>query len=375
MRPMSAEFAANPMARAVVLGSSALGSTSPNPSVGAVIVRDGRVVGEGYTFPAGQNHAEINALRQAGNDARDAMLYVTLEPCCHHGRTPPCTDAIIAAGISHVVFAVTDPNPRVSGGGAAALRTAGLTVECRPSPEADQLHEAFAKHIVTGLPFVVAKFAMSLDGKIATRTGASMWITGPLARARVQQMRKELDGIMVGISTALADNPQLTARDISGDALPENLQPVRIVLDSGARTPATSRMFQQPGRTIIAAAGSVEPARRAALEAAGALVVSLPGADGRVDLAGLLSYLGDSGLVSLLVEGGGGVLGAMLDARLVDKVHAFIGPMLIGGADARSPVEGVGARMMSDVLMLKRTNLEQIGPDWLITGYPDSNGA
>ena len=377
---MSAEFAADPMARAVVLGSSALGSTSPNPSVGAVIVRDDRVIGEGHTFPAGQNHAEINALRQAGNEARDATLYVTLEPCCHYGRTPPCTDAIIAAGIRHVVFGVTDPNPRVSGGGAAALRAAGLTVECRPSPEADQLHEAFAKHIVTGLPFVVAKFAMSLDGKIATRTGDSMWITGPMARARVQQMRKELDGIMVGIGTALADNPQLTARDISGDSLPANLQPVRIVLDSGARMPATSRMFQQPGRTIIATAGSVEPARRADLEAAGALVVSLPGADGRVDLAGLLSYLGESGLgesgmVSLLVEGGGGVLGAMLDARLVDKVHAFIGPMLIGGVDARSPVEGVGAQMMSDVLKLQRTKLEQIGPDWLITGYPDSNGA
>ena len=372
---MSAEFAADPMARAVVLGSSALGSTSPNPSVGAVIVRDGRVVGEGYTFPAGQNHAEINALRQAGNDARDATLYVTLEPCCHYGRTPPCTVAIIAAGISHVVFAVTDPNPRVSGGGAAALRAAGLTVECRPSPEAEQLHEAFARHIVTGLPFVVAKFAMSLDGKIATRTADSMWITGPLARARVQQMRKELDGIMVGIGTALADNPQLTARDIAGDSLPANLQPVRVVLDSGARMPATSRMLQQPGRTIIATAGSVEPARRVALEAAGALVVSLPGADGRVDLAGLLSYLGNSGLVSLLVEGGGGVLGALLDARLVDKVHAFIGPILIGGADAPSPVEGVGARMMSDVLRLKRTNLEQIGPDWLITGYPDANGA
>ncbi len=377
---MSAEFAADPMTRAVVLGSSALGSTSPNPSVGAVIVRDDRVIGEGHTFPAGQNHAEINALRQAGSEARDATLYVTLEPCCHYGRTPPCTDAIIAAGIRHVVFGVTDPNPRVSGGGAAALRAAGLTVECRPSPEADQLHEAFAKHIVTGLPFVVAKFAMSLDGKIATRTGDSMWITGPMARARVQQMRKELDGIMVGIGTALADNPQLTARDISGDSLPANLQPVRIVLDSGARMPATSRMLQQPGRTIIATAGSVEPARRADLEAAGALVVSLPGADGRVDLAGLLSYLGESGLgesgmVSLLVEGGGGVLGAMLDARLVDKVHAFIGPMLIGGVDARSPVEGVGAQMMSDVLKLQRTKLEQIGPDWLITGYPDSNGA
>ena len=362
---MSAEFAADPMTRAVVLGSSALGSTSPNPSVGAVIVRDDRVIGEGHTFPAGQNHAEINALRQAGSEARDATLYVTLEPCCHYGRTPPCTDAIIAAGIRHVVFGVTDPNPRVSGGGAAALRAAGLTVECRPSPEADQLHEAFAKHIVTGLPFVVAKFAMSLDGKIATRTGDSMWITGPMARARVQQMRKELDGIMVGIGTALADNPQLTARDISGDSLPANLQPVRIVLDSGARMPATSRMFQQPGRTIIATAGSVEPARRADLEAAGALVVSLPGADGRVDLAGLLSYLGESGLgesgmVSLLVEGGGGVLGAMLDARLVDKVHAFIGPMLIGGVDARSPVEGVGAQMMSDV---PETAAHQTGAD------------
>ncbi len=359
------------MARAIALGRQALGSTSPNPSVGAVIVRDDRVVGEGFTLPPGQGHAEINALAEAGELANGATLYVTLEPCCHFGRTPPCADAIIAAGVERVVYAVTDPNPRVAGGGVAALQSAGIQAERCPDPRADELHEAFAKHIVTGLPFVVAKFAMSLDGKIATRTGDSMWITGPLARARVQQMRKELDGIMVGVGTALADDPQLTARDGSGKPLPRELQPVRVVLDSGARTPATARMLQQPGRTVIATAGDVSADRRSALESAGAELVEFRGTDGRVDLAELLRWLGASGMTSLLVEGGGGVLGTMLDAKLIDKVQAFIGPVLIGGSKARAPIEGVGAELMADTLKLEHTRLEKIGPDWLITAYPE----
>ncbi len=360
----------DPMDRAIALARSALGSTSPNPAVGAVIVGETGVVGEGFTLPPGQAHAEIGALRQAGPAAQGSTLYCTLEPCCHHGRTPPCTDAIIAAGIGRVVYAVTDPNPRVSGGGAAALRSAGVEVEHRPDPRAASLYEAFAKHVTTGLPFVVAKFAMSLDGKIATRTGDSQWITGPEARSRVQQMRKELDGIMVGIGTALADDPQLTARDDGGGPLSADLQPLRIVVDSDARTPPHARMLHQPGRTLIATAGNSNEARSAALQDAGAEVLAFPGTDGRVNLSGLLEHLGAQGVVSIMVEGGGGVLGAMVDARLIDKFAVFIGPMLIGGAAARSPVEGSGATTMGDVFHLERTTAEAIGPDWLITGYP-----
>ena len=363
-----------PMARAIALARSALGSTSPNPAVGAVIVDGTGVVGEGFTLPPGQAHAEIGALNQAGPAAAGATLFCTLEPCCHHGRTPPCTDAIIAAGIGRVVYAVTDPNPRVSGGGAAALRSAGVDVEHRPDQEAALLYEAFAKHVTTGIPFVVAKFAMSLDGKIATRTGDSQWITGPDARSRVQQMRKELDGIMVGIGTALADDPQLTARDEDGGTLPIDLQPLRVVVDSDARTPPTARMLRQPGRTLIATAGDANSSRANVLQDAGAEVLSFPGTDGRVNLSGLLQHLGAQGMVSLLVEGGGGVLGAMLDARLIDKFAVFLGPMVIGGAAARSPVEGNGATMMADVSRLEHVTVEAIGPDWLITGYPIAGG-
>ena len=360
----------HPMHRAIELARWALGSTSPNPAVGAVVVRDGAVVGEGYTLPPGQSHAEIGALQQAGSSAQGATLFCTLEPCCHHGRTPPCTDAIIAAGISKVVYAVRDPNPRVSGGGVSALRAAGITVESHHHPDADELYEAFAKHVTTGRPFVVAKFAMSLDGKIATRTGSSQWITGPDARGRVQRMRKELDGIMVGIGTALADDPQLTARDADGEPLPSDLQPVRVVVDSSGRTPPGARMFRQPGRTIIATSDGVPPDRISALEDAGADVREFPGYDGRVNLSALLEYLGSEGMVSVLVEGGGQVLGAMLDARLIDRVDAFVAPLLIGGAGAPSPIAGAGATVIADALRLERARLERIGPDWLITGYP-----
>ena len=358
------------MARAVALARSALGTTSPNPAVGAVLAREGAVIGEGYTLPPGQRHAEIGALQQAGAVAQGATLYVTLEPCCHYGRTPPCTDAVIAAGVGRVIYATTDPNPRVAGGGAAALRAAGIAVEHRPHPAANRLYEAFRKHILTGLPFVVAKFAMSLDGKIATRTGHSQWITGPEARARVHRMRKEMDGIMVGIGTALADDPQLTARAADGSPLPSDWQPARVVLDSNARLSPAARMLRQPGRTIVATAGDADASRGAALADAGAVLMSCPGNDRRVNLAELLAGLGRQGIVSLLVEGGSATLGAMLDAGLVDQVQAFIAPALIGGSDAPSPIGGGGAAVMGDAWRLERTALEAIGADWLITGYP-----
>ena len=358
------------MARAMALARRALGTTSPNPAVGAVLARDGAVIGEGYTLPPGQRHAEIGALQQAGAAAQGATLYVTLEPCCHYGRTPPCTDAVISAGVARVIYAAVDPNPRVAGGGAAALRAAGIAVEHRPHPAADGLYEAFRKHILTGMPFVVAKFAMSLDGKIATRTGHSQWITGPEARARVHRMRKEMDGIMVGIGTARADDPQLTARADDGSPLPSDWQPARVVLDSSARLPPAARMLRQPGRTIVATADGADAGRCAALADAGAVLMSCPGGDRRVNLAELLAGLGRQGIVSLLVEGGSATLGAMLDAWLVDQVQAFIAPALIGGSDAPSPIGGGGAAVMGDAWRLERTALEAIGTDWLITGYP-----
>lgn len=358
------------MGRALRLARAALGSTSPNPAVGAVVVRDGVAVGEGYTLPPGQAHSEVGALRQAGAAAQGATLYVTLEPCCHYGRTPPCTDAIISAGIGRVVYAAGDPNPRVAGGGVAALRDAGISVEHCPEPAADDLYRAFGKHIRTGRPFVVAKFAMSLDGKIATRTGHSQWITGPAARGRVQQMRKEMDAIMVGIGTALVDDPQLTARDEWGNPLASDWQPVRVVLDSGARLPVSAQLLRQPGRTIIATGGAADASRCAALADAGACVKAFPGCDGRVNLPALLDYLGGLGIVSVLAEGGGATLGALLDAGLVDQAQAFIAPVLIGGALAPSPVAGDGVAVMPDAVRLESTTLEQIGADWLITGYP-----
>ena len=362
---------AAPMRRAIALARSALGTTSPNPAVGAVLARaDGVILGEGCTLPPGQRHAEIGALRQAGPAARGATLYVTLEPCCHYGRTPPCADAIIAAGVGRVIYAVTDPNPRVSGGGAAALRAAGIVVERQPHPAADELYEAFRKHILTGLPYVVAKFAMSLDGKIATRTGHSQWITGPEARARVQRMRREMDAIMVGIGTALADDPQLTARADDGAPLPAHRQPVRVVLDSNARLSPAARMLRQPGHTIVATAGGADARRSAALAEAGATLVSFPGGDRRVNLPELLAGLGGRGIVSLLVEGGGATLGALLDAGLIDRVHAFIAPVLIGGSGAPAPLGGDGATIMGDAWRLERATMEAIGPDWLIAGYP-----
>ncbi|PKB79842.1 MAG: riboflavin biosynthesis protein RibD [SAR202 cluster bacterium Io17-Chloro-G9] len=359
-----------PMQRAIELAKQALGSTSPNPAVGAVVTRDGATVGEGFTLPPGQRHAEIGALQQAGERSRGATLYTTLEPCCTFGRTPPCTQAIIAAGVQRVNLAAIDPNPKVSGRGRAELEAAGIEVAAgEESAAAQELYEAFAKHIITGLPFVTAKFAMSLDGKIATHTGDSKWVTGPEAREMVQQMRREGDAVMVGINTVLADDPQLTARDAQGEPLQR--QPLRVVLDSHCSIPDEARLLHEPGTTIIASTHDAPAILVARLEAAGAEVyLGEADPEGRVDLLPLLAMLGRRGVVSLLTEGGGMVLGSLFDAGLVDKVFAFVAPSIIGGEDAASPVAGLGASIMSEALRVERTQLRQVGPDWLITGYP-----
>jgi diaminohydroxyphosphoribosylaminopyrimidine deaminase/5-amino-6-(5-phosphoribosylamino)uracil reductase len=361
-----------PMQRAMGLARGALGSTSPNPSVGAVVVQDGVIAGEGYTLPPGQRHAEIGALQQAGPLAEGSTLYTTLEPCCYYGRTPPCTDAIIAAGVKEVIAASIDPNPLVGGKGLERLRTAGLEATLDPCPGVGELYEAFAKHVTTGLPFVLAKFAMSLDGKIATYTGDSKWVTGPLARAEVQRMRRECDAIMVGINTVLADDPQLTARASDGSAL--DRQPLRVVLDSHCRTPSEASMLQEPGTTLIIASRDapgqeIERLREAGAEVWGGSLHS----PGMVEMSEVLVELGHRGVVSLLVEGGGITLGSLFDMGLVDKVNVFIAPVIIGGNQASSPIEGHGPEFMSQAWRVEETEIRQIGPDWLITGYPNRN--
>ena len=357
------------MQRAVELAQEVVGSTSPNPAVGALLVKDGVEIGAGATQPPGQDHAEIVAMKQASDQARGATLYTTLEPCCTWGRTPPCTKAIIAAGIAEVHFAVIDPNPGVSGNGRDELAAAGITVVEEDAEGARELYESFAKHVATGTPFVTVKYAMTLDGKIATHTGDSKWVTGPEAREFVQKMRRVCDAILVGVNTALTDDPYLTARDDTGTPLER--QPLRVVLDSVCHTPVNSAMFKQPGSTLIATTESAPDARVMALEQAGAEVVVLPsGEDRRVDLRALLSHLGSRGVVNLLVEGGGSIHGAFFDMGLVDKVYAFVAPLIVGGETSLSPVEGSGVVMMGDAWTLTGTRTQQIGPDWLIIGYP-----
>ena len=351
------------MAQAIELGRKAQGTTSPNPPVGAVVVRDGKVISEGWTQPPGQQHAEAMAVELAGELAKGASLYTTLEPCTHHGKTPPCSDFIVQAGIAEVYVALVDPNPNVRGGGMASLRQAGvLTHLMDPDDEAKELIEAFAKHCSTGLPFVTAKFAMSLDGKIATRAGDSRWISGTESRSYVHDLRAQSDAIMVGVNTVLADDPQLTARDLEGSPLAR--QPMRVVLDTHHRTPESARMLSQPGSTLIATGDGVGSSNADTVE-----TLVLPTVRGRVDLHRLLHTLGERNIASVLVEGGGTILGALFDQALVDKVVAFVSPVIIGGESAPSPVGGEGVKLMSSALRLRNTRVMRFGADVAIIGY------
>ena len=359
------------MEHALSLAKRALGSVSPNPAVGAVVVNHGEVVGEGWTQPPGNAHAEVMAIKQAGTRAKGSTLYVTLEPCSHYGRTPPCAQAIIDAGVTEVRASLLDPNPRVDGKGIAALESAGIkTIVGDGEEPARELMEAYLKHVVTGLPFVTAKFAMSLDGKIATSSGDSKWITGAESRKFVHQLRAESDAIMVGINTALADDPQLTARDDSG---PLESQPLRIVVDSNARLPESAKMLNQPGRTLLATTVEEnEHIRR--LRDRGVEIVTLQGGNGSVDLAGLMRYLGDNQVTNVFVEGGGTLLGSLFDLGLVDKVVGFVAPTIIGGAKAPSPVGGVGASSMADAIKLHGVRVMQFGSDVALIGYCEEVG-
>ena len=355
---------------ALSLAKLALGHTSPNPAVGAVIVKEGLIVGLGYTQPPGSAHAEIMALRQAGEKARGSTMYISLEPCCYFGRTPPCTQAIIEAGISEVHIAMLDPNPLVSGRGLEELKKAGIKVYPGEHEEkAREINEAYVKFITTGLPFVTAKFAMSLDGKIATKSGDSKWISSDEARKYVHNLRHTVDAIMVGANTVLIDNPCLTARRGCGEEGRTKLQPLRIIVDGKGRTPLSAQIFKQPGKTIIAVAKPIVEKKGQAFTKAGAEVLELPATGGLIDLAKLMTELGKRQITSVLVEGGSTLFGYLFDRGLVDKVLTFISPVIIGGEKAKTPVGGIGVNRVVNAFQLEQVRVEKLGADILVSGY------
>ncbi len=347
---------AEAMARALALAERGRGHVEPNPLVGAVVVRDGRPVGEGWHQRYGEAHAEVNALAAAGEAARGATLYVTLEPCCHFGKTPPCTDAVIRAGISRVVAAMSDPFPQVAGRGAELLRRAGIAVEVGlGEAEARRLNAPYLKLLATGRPYVHAKWAMTLDGKIATRSGDSKWISNEASRRRAHELRGRMDAIVVGIGTVLADDPLLTARP------PGPRTPVRVVLDHRGRTPPTSKLAQTARDVptwIVTRGGTADP-----LAALGCVVLDLP------DVEALLDEMGRRRMTNVLIEGGADVLGRFLDARAIDEVHVFIAPRLIGGLQAKTPIAGAGIEKMADALALAEWHAEMIAGDVYLHGW------
>lgn len=366
------------MQEALNYGRYALGRTSPNPSVGAVIVdRDG-IAGYGWTQAAGGSHAEIVALATAGSRARGATLYVTLEPCCHHGRTPPCTDAIIAAGIRRCIVGVEDPFPSMQGNGIAQLRAAGITVDVGlGAREALDLHAGFFQRTRTGRPLVRAKYAMTLDGKIATRTGDSRWITGQVARRHAHVLRDRADAVLVGAGTIRADNPALTTRlpdEFTGDGGAHH--PLRVVVDGRGSTPLSAAAFNPdlPGNTLIATTQAAPSAWMGELAHRGVEHI-VCGAGPDVDLQRLLDKLGARGLNELLIEGGGRILGAFFDAGLVDRVTAFVAPVITGGADAPGPVAGQGCETLGTGWWLQDVVWHQLDRDVLLEGTVSTSPA
>ncbi|MHB1002686.1 MAG: bifunctional diaminohydroxyphosphoribosylaminopyrimidine deaminase/5-amino-6-(5-phosphoribosylamino)uracil reductase RibD [Thermoleophilia bacterium] len=364
------------MQQALNLAETAKGRTSPNPTVGAVIVRNNRVIGQGYHVRAGEDHAEVAAIRDAGGDIAGATVFVTLEPCCHTGRTGPCSKALVEGGVARVVIASLDPSAKVDGKGVAELREAGIAVDvldCSLAERARTQNEDFRKHAVAGLPFVLFKSAMSLDGKIATGTGDSQWISGEASRELVHGLRSEYDAIAVGSGTAAADDPMLTCR-LPGD----HRQPLRVVFDSGAGLSLESKLVRtvDEATTLVFAAESAPADRVDALRAAGVEVELVGAVDGKVDVAEALRRLGsrETPVLSLLLEGGPGLAASFVEAGMVDKVMTFIAPKIIGGEAARTPVEGSGFNKVDDAMMLYRMRYESIGEDILVTAYTAAEG-
>ena len=357
------------MQRALDLAQRAKGRTSPNPLVGAVIVKDGKVIGEGYHQKAGTPHAEVHALNAAGEDAKGATLYTNLEPCCHWGRTPPCTEALIRAGITHVYVAEVDPNPSVAGKGVQRLQNAGIEVHVGIlRQEAADLNEVHRKYIQTGNPFVILKTAMSLDGKIATASGESQWITSEASRQRGHEVRDTVDAILVGRGTVARDNPALTTRlhDREGQ------DAIRIVLDSHGRTRPDARIFNAESEAgVIVAVTPAAPTENVnILKKAGAEVITVPDAHSKVCFKSLMEILGKREITSLLIEGGSQINASALAAGIVDKVMCFIAPKLIGGQNAPGPIGGVGIQSLTEAVNLQRMRVIPMPEhDILIEGY------
>jgi len=359
------------MKEAIRLAAKGLGRTSPNPVVGAVIVRDGRVIASGYHKKAGQNHAEVEALsRIDGKGRADDILYVTLEPCNHYGRTPPCTEAILKSGVRNVVVGMLDPNPAVNGGGAGFLRRNGVNVvsgvleaECR------RLNEVFEKFITTGRPFVTAKSALTLDGWSAASTGHSRWITNERSREFVHRLRDRCDGIMTGVGTIIADDPSLTAR-------PKNRRgrdPVRIIVDTRLRIPHNAKVLNHnsSAKTILAVGDGAPSALLQDINKTGVSIMTCPIKDGRIDLNALMDALGKMLITSLLVEGGAGIMGSMIKEKLIDKFHIFKAPRILGGDDGIPMARGKGPERMDQAIRLRDIDIKRFGEDILITGYPE----
>jgi diaminohydroxyphosphoribosylaminopyrimidine deaminase/5-amino-6-(5-phosphoribosylamino)uracil reductase len=356
------------MHRALELAARARGRTSPNPMVGAVLVKDGQVVGEGFHSFAGADHAELVALQEAEGAARGATLYVSLEPCCHYGRTPPCVQRILASGIARVVAACQDPNPAVSGKGVAALRAAGIPTEVGVlAEEATRLNEAFFTFIRTGRPFIVMKAAASLDGKIATRTGESRWITGEKARLRVHQLRNEVDAVLVGIGTVLRDDPLLTTRLGTAD----QRDPARVVVDNLARLPLRAKVINRASTapTFLAVSERAPAAKVEALQREGVQVLVVEGSPRRVSLQRLMEALGKLGFLSVMIEGGAEINASAIQEGIVDKVLLFLAPILMGGKSAPSALAGTGAATLAQAVRLRDIRIERLDEDLLLEGY------
>ncbi|KPK41570.1 MAG: hypothetical protein AMJ78_05170 [Omnitrophica WOR_2 bacterium SM23_29] len=354
---------------ALELAKMGKGLTSPNPCVGAVIVKDGKVIGKGYHKGAGRPHAEIYALRQAGRKAHGATLYVSLEPCRHYGKTPPCTNAIISHKIKRVVTAMKDPNPLNDGKGIMLLRRNGVEVKVGVlEDEAKKMNEAFMKFITKKIPFVTVKVAQSLDGKIATHTGDSKWITNEVAREYVHRLRGKVDAILVGVKTVLIDDPLLTARPKDRKI---GKQPIRIILDSKLRIPLNARIFSKAlsGKVIIATTRLAPKNKLEALKKKNAEILIVGSRDGKVNIKSLMKELVKKDIAHVLVEGGGEAIASVIEAKVVDKVLFFIAPKIIGGRQATTSVEGAGVNRVNRAIELKEVGFESIGDNFLIEGY------
>ncbi len=356
------------MRRALRLAAKGRGRTSPNPMVGAVLVKDGKIVGEGYHAKAGEAHAEIVALERAREEARGATLYLNLEPCAHYGKTPPCAPRVVEGGVKRVAIGMEDPNPLVKGKGIEILRRAGLDVrvgilenECR------RLNEAFCKYVLQKVPFVILKVAATLDGKTGDRNGDSKWISGEASRRFVHRLRDQVDGVLVGIGTVLKDDPLLTCRIRGGR------DPYRIVLDSLLRIPEEAKVIgTSPSKAIIAVSESAPREKIEKMEKRGVRILILDSREGRVDLKACLSRLGEIGMTSLLVEGGGQVNGSFLDEGLIDKFLLFLAPKLIGDPQAPGIFAGRGASHLQEAVGLKEIRMKKVGEDLLLEGYLES---